>query len=83
MEQVKFTSVDELYKRLKPAFATKIDELKRKKIFSITEKDIWIYLSKTKWVNQNDLELCDMVSDILDIDEIKFLNYISINKQGE
>ena len=80
MDQVKFNSIDELYNRLKPAFKIKIEELERKNILNIENKDLWMYLSKTKWQNKENLELCDMVSDILNLDEYDFLKYINNKK---
>ena len=38
MEQIKFSSVDELFNRLKPAFNTKLSEFKAKNINFITIK---------------------------------------------
>ena len=67
MEQVKFSSVDELFNRLKPAFNTKLNELKMRGFKYIDIKDMWLFLSKTKWANESNLELCDMVNDILNI----------------
>ena len=80
MDQVKFNSIDELYNRLKPAFKIKIEELERKNILNIESKDLWMYLSKTKWQSKENLELCDMVSDILNLDEYDFLKYINNKK---
>lgn len=80
MDQVKFNSIDELYNRLKPAFKIKIEELETKNILNIENKDLWMYLSKTKWQNKENLELCDMVSDILNLDEYDFLKYINNKK---
>ena len=80
MDPVKFNSIDELYNRLKPAFKLKIEELSQKGILNVENKDIWMYLSKSKWQNENNLELCDMVSDILNLDEYDFLKFINNKK---
>lgn len=80
MEKITFNSIDELYNRLKPAFQLKLNELKSKKITFITVKDLWTFLSKTKWSKEKDLELCDMVNDILNIDEGSLINYINLNR---
>ena len=77
METIKFSSIDELYNRLKPAFNTKINELKAKSISFIKARDIWDYLSKNKWSNQHDLELCDMVDDILNVNEAELINFLN------
>jgi hypothetical protein len=79
MDSIKFSSIDELYNRLKPAFTLKINDLKRKNIKFISDKDIWIYLSKTKWSNTENLELCDMVNDILNIDENELISFTNNN----
>ena len=76
MEQIKFSSVDELFNRLKPAFNTKLNELRLKGINFIEISDMWKFLSKTKWSNEHDLELCDMVNDIFNVDETNLINYI-------
>lgn len=77
MDEVKFNSIEELFNRLKPAFSFKINELKRKNITNVTNKDIWNYFSKTKWSKENNLELCDMVNDIVNLDEYDFLKYVN------
>jgi len=76
-EELKFESIDELYNRLKPAFNSKINELCKKNIKFIQAKDIWDFLSKTKWVNQHNLELCDMVDDIFNFDEKELINFLN------
>jgi len=80
MEQLRFSSVDELFNRLKPAFNTKINELKSRGIKYLDIKDMWLFLSKTKWASESNLELCDMVSDILNINETELLNFVNLNK---
>lgn len=80
MEKVTFNSIDELYNRLKPAFRLKLNELKSKKISFVTTKDLWSFLSKTKWAKEEDLELCDMVSDILNVNETELINFINLTR---
>ena len=80
MEKITFNSIDELYNRLKPAFQLKLSELKSKKINFIEIKDLWNYLSKTIWSKEEDLELCDMVNDILNINETELINFINVNR---
>ncbi len=65
MDEFRFNTVDELYKKLLPALNTKVNNLKRKYINYITEKDIWQYLTQNYWKNSNKLTLSDMVNDIL------------------
>lgn len=78
MEKVTFSSIDELYNRLKPAFRSKLIELKSKNITFVTDKDLWTFLSKTKWSKEQNLELCDMVNDILNVNENELINFINL-----
>jgi len=80
MEEIKFNSIDELYNRLKPAFRTKINDLRKKNISFVEIKDIWNFLTKTKWSTRHDLELFDMVNDILNVDEVLLINYINAKR---
>ena len=80
MEKITFNSIDELYNRLKPAFQLKVNEFKSKNMNFISSKEIWSFLSKTKWAKEQDLELCDMVNDILNVDENKLINFINMTK---
>ena len=50
-DDVKEITLEELYKRLKPALLTKKNELKRSGIEYIKEEDIWNYLTEVKWAN--------------------------------
>ena len=80
MEKITFSSIDELYNRLKPAFRLKLNELKSKKITFVSDKDIWTFLSRTKWCKEENLELCDMVNDILNVNENELVNFINLCK---
>lgn len=80
MEQIKFSSVDELFNRLKPAFNTKLNELKAKGIKFLDIIDMWLFLSKTKWSFESNLELCDMVNDILNVNETELITFVNNNK---
>ena len=80
MEEIKFNSIDELYNRLKPAFRTNITDLRKKNISFVEIKDIWNFLTKTKWSTRHDLELFDMVNDILNVDEVLLINYINAKR---
>jgi len=75
----KFSSIDDLYRRIEPAMKTKIDELKRKKIINVSPKDIWNFCAMYCWKNKSDLRIYEMVSDILNIDELKLLLFIKKN----
>lgn len=63
-----FSSVEELYNRLKPALRTKLSELNEYGYGYLKIEDIWNYLRDNCWKNSHDLLLNDMVSDILNAD---------------
>lgn len=65
-----FRTIEELYRRVKPALTTKMREMHRSGISYIKEEDIWNYLKDKKWRSSKDLSLHQMVSDILNCDEI-------------
>lgn len=68
MEDIVFESQEELYKRLLPALKSKKKLLSLDGFKSIKKSDIWDYLRYNIWSNQSGLELCDMVDDILNVD---------------
>lgn len=72
MEGLEFSSVKELYNRLKPALYSKRQELLRSKIEFVKEEDIWNYLVKYTWKEKRGLSLHDLTNDILyaNIDEL-------------
>ena len=65
---LEFNSLEELYRRIKPALRTKREEMKRSGFPYIKEEDIWNYLKELKWVNSKNLSLYQMVSDVLNVD---------------
>ena len=73
---IKFETLEELYKRIKPALITKKNEMHRDGYIYIKEEDIWNYLKEIKWKDAKDLSLYDMTSDILNIDNIIIDNYL-------
>lgn len=76
MDEVTFNSLEELYNRLLPALRTKKDEFRLMKFGHITEKDIWIYLTETKWKSAHNLLLYQMVDDIMCADYIQIDKYM-------
>lgn len=58
---MEFNSLEDLYQRVLPALSIKSQENNG----LITEKEIWDYLSKTKWINSIGLTLSEIVNDIL------------------
>lgn len=73
---IEFNSLEELYKRLKPALTTKTDEIKRQGYTYIKEEDVWNYLKEVKWKTSINLSLYEMVSDILNLESEKIDSYL-------
>lgn len=76
---IKFNSVEELYKRITPALRTKKKELKRLGYTYINEEDIWNYFKDNKWTSSKGLSLSEMVDDILNGDNKKIDSYVKLN----
>ena len=70
MEDITFASLEDLYKRIRPALKTKKDEMNRAGYIYIKEIDIWNYLKDVKWINSKNLSLYQMVSDVLNADNV-------------
>ncbi len=79
MEDFKFTTLKELYKKLYPALNTKKNELKRKGI-NVTEEDIWTYNRLKSWNTKQDLTLYDLVSDIMSTPDEEIESYLTKKK---
>ena len=79
---IEFSSLEELYKRLKPALTTKCDEIKREGYTYLKEEDIWNYLKEVKWRSSKDLSLHQMVSDILNLETEKIDSYLKSKLQS-
>ena len=73
---IKFETLEELYKRIKPALITKKNEMHRDGYIYIKEEDIWNYLKEIKLKDAKGLSLYDMTSDILNTDNIIIDNYL-------
>lgn len=67
---VTFNSLEELYKRVKPALIAKKEQMHREGYVYIKEEDIWNYLKEVKWLNSKNLSLYQMTCDILDTDNL-------------
>lgn len=74
--EVEFSSLEELYKRLKPALITKRNEMNRNGYKYIKIEDIWNYLKEEKWQTANNLALYEMVSDVLNVDDLLIDDYL-------
>lgn len=79
---IEFKSIDELYKRVKPALYSKVKEIRNAGYKFVNEKDIWDYLVKNEWKKRNDLELNDLINDILYVDSFRINEYV-MNKMKE
>lgn len=73
---IEFGSLEELYKRLKPALKTKTEEMRRDGFDYIKEEDVWNYLKEVKWKTSRNLNLYQMVSDVLNIDNVLIDSYL-------
>ena len=55
VDEIRFSSLEELYKRLKPALSSKKKELNKLGYVYIKEEDIWNALKNNKWKSSLDL----------------------------
>lgn len=75
MEDIVFSSQEELYKRVLPALRSKKRLLSKDGFKSIELDEIWDYMRNVKWVSSFGLELCDMVDDILHESNVDISEY--------
>ena len=75
MDEFKFKSLEELYKKLIPAFNVRVNDLKRSKINGITREDIWNYLKNNNWIRRKHLTLGEMVDDIINVSDKDLMDY--------
>lgn len=71
-----FKTIDDLYKRLKPALYSKVVELKRMGLDYIKEEDIFNYLLKNSWSDRDNLSISELTNDILYLDNNLITNYV-------
>lgn len=83
MEEITFSSLEELYQRLLPALKTKKNEMGRQGYNYIKEEDIWNFFKETKWKKDIELSLSVMVNDVLNIDNILIDNYLKNKMKSE
>lgn len=78
-----FSSLEELYKRVRPALKSKVDELQKYGNLSISMYDLWKCLIINKWRGGTGLMLSDIVDDILNtsFDEINSYYMEMINDE--
>lgn len=73
---ITFSSLEELYNRIKPALRTKKEEMKRNGYIYVKEADIWNYLKEKKWINSKNLSLYEMVDDVLNVEDVVIDSYL-------
>ncbi len=76
---IEFKNKKELYNKVLPALFSKVKETRRLGLNYITEKDVWNYLVDNEWKKRNDLELFDLISDILSVDNYRLYDYVVEN----
>ena len=74
--EMEFSSLEQLYKRLKPALTAKSNEMRMQGYKYIKEDDVWNYLKEIKWSKSKNLLLFEMVRDILNVDSIVIDDYV-------
>lgn len=72
---LKFSNKRELYELLLPALETKEIHLRRNDYLGLSKKHIFEYMQKVVWVDENNLHLHQMVSDILNADNSAINSY--------
>ena len=72
-----FNTIEELYNRVYPALHSKYKEFCIQKLPFLKEKVIWKCLCETKWKNEVNLSLFDLVNDILNVKQEYVLDYIN------
>jgi len=81
MEEFKFNSLEELYKKILPALNTKVADLKRNNIKYINEENIWQYLRNNYWKKADKLSLGEIVHDILSTPNGELEEYVAKYKK--
>ena len=79
--EIQFRTVEELYNRVLPALYSKVKEVRRAGLELVNEKDIWNFLVETEWKKRNNLELHELISDILNVENYKLKDYINKKMQ--
>lgn len=71
-----FSSLTELYNRVKPALKSKVKELKRLGVNYVQEADIWNYLKNNLWCKKSNLTLGEVVNDIMTVPNSELEYYV-------
>ena len=75
-EKIEFKSLKELYRRVLPALYSKSKELHALGFVYVNEKDIWNYLVDKSWKDRKDLELHEIISDIIHLDNYEISRHV-------
>lgn len=73
---MEFTSLQQLYRKLLPAFNVKKRLILKSKYKDINNEKIWNYLTETKWKEATNLSLSEMINDIITVDLEDIFKYI-------
>ena len=76
MNDITFSSINELYKHLLPALKTRKKEIELSGFNYVMNEDIFNFLKEKKWNKAKDLCIYDMVSDILNCDPYDIDKYL-------
>ena len=77
---MEFTTKQELFKALTPAFNVKIRLMSITEYDYLNKNDILKYLSTNKWLYDKGLTIAEIVNDIINVDISKVANYIGGTK---
>lgn len=72
----RFTTQNELYRKVLPALKTKKNEMYREGIRCVKEIDLWEYHKEFTWRKAKGLTLASIVNDILNTDSKLYEDYI-------
>lgn len=73
---MEFMSLQQLYRKLIPAFNVKKRLILNSRYKDITNENIWVYLTETKWKKSHNLSLPEMINDIITVDLEEINKYI-------
>lgn len=71
-----FQTQKELYRRVRPALSSKVEEMRRLGYTFIKEEDVWNFLKELKWKQAEGLSLAQLVSDILNAENDLIQRYV-------
>ena len=76
-----YKSEKDLYDNLVPALKVKKRLLDKSGYDNISIEDIWNYLKESRWSKAIGLELADMVSDIVHVNNLDLVKYKESNNK--